>query len=90
MDANHAYWIGVIGSLAVEAGAAFKGCADLDGHCPDRYKRLPYLLTRALFALFAGAVPVVMDAPNMLTAFYLGASAPLVIDRLSRGIKPGQ
>lgn len=83
------YWIGFIGSIAVEIGAAFKACSELDGHCPDRYKRFPYLLFRALLALISGTLPVVMDAQNALTAFYLGASAPLILDRLAKGVKPG-
>ncbi|WP_129222282.1 hypothetical protein [Lichenibacterium ramalinae] len=84
------YWIGVIGSLAVEAGAAFKACSEIDGHCPERYKRIPYLLFRAILALVSGTLPVVMDAQNSLTAFYLGASAPLILDRLAKGVKPGE
>ena len=82
------YWIGVIGSLAVEIGAAFKACSELDGHCPERYKRFAYILFRVLLALISGTLPVVMDAQNALTAFYLGASAPLILDRLAKGVKP--
>lgn len=82
------YWIGVIGSLAVEIGAAFKACSELDGHCPEKYKRFAYILFRVLLALISGTLPVVMDAQNALTAFYLGASAPLILDRLAKGVKP--
>lgn len=84
------YWIGVIGSLAAEVASAFKACSDIDGRCPDRYKRPAYLIFRALLALFSGALPVVLDAQNSLTAFYLGASAPLILDRLARGVKLGE
>lgn len=82
------YWIGFIGSLSVEAGAAFKECGELNGRCPERYKQPAYLVIRTLLALASGALPVVMDATNALTAFYLGASAPLILDRLARGVKP--
>jgi hypothetical protein len=82
------FWVGVIGSLAVETAGAVKDCAALDGLCPDRYKRPAYLLFRGLLALAAGTLPVFLEAPKPLTAFYLGASAPLLLDRLARGIKP--
>lgn len=81
--------MGVLGSIAVEVGAAAKSCADLNGACPARYKRPFYLLIRGLLALVGGSLPVVLDAANALTSFYLGASAPLVLDRLERGIHPG-
>ena len=82
------YWIGFIGSVTVELGAAFKECSELNGRCPERYKQRAYLTFRALLAFASGTIPVVMDAPNALTAFYLGASAPLFLDRLARGVKP--
>lgn len=84
------YWLGVIGSIAVELGAAFKECGDLNGRCPERYKQPFYLGVRALLALASGTIPAVAEAPNALTSFYLGASAPLFLDRLARGVKPAE
>ena len=82
------YWVGFIGSVTVEIGAALKDCSELNGRCPERYKQTAYLIFRTAMAFASGALPVVMDAPNALTAFYLGASAPLILDRLARGVKP--
>lgn len=84
------YWVGVIGSVAVELGAAFKECSEIGGRCPDRYKQPFYLAIRLLLAFASGTIPAVADAPNALTSFYLGASAPLFLDRLARGVKPAE
>jgi len=85
-----AFWLGFLGSAAVEVAAAVKSCADLDGHCPERYKRPFYLFVRVLLAIVAGSLPVVLEASNALTSFYMGASAPLLLDRLGKGIKPDE
>jgi hypothetical protein len=82
------YWLGVLGSAAVEIFAAAKASADMDGGMPSRYKKPFYLLTRVLVALASGVLPVVFGAPTPLAAFYLGLSAPLVIDRLAQGVLP--
>ena len=82
------YWIGVVGSITVELGAAFRECSELNGRCPERYKQPAYILFRTLLAFASGTIPAVADAPNALTSFYLGASAPLFLDRLGRGVKP--
>lgn len=82
------YWLGVFGSVAIEIFAASRLCAELDGGMPDRYRKPFYLLTRVLVAAASGVLPLVFGAPNALTAFYLGASAPLVIDKLAQGILP--
>lgn len=80
------FWVGALGSISVEIAAAAKSCADLEGQCPERYKRVFYLFTRLIMAAVAGAVASVLDATNTLTAFYMGASAPLILDRLGRGL----
>jgi hypothetical protein len=35
----------------------------------------------------AGGLPVVLSADNVQTAFYLGLSAPLFLDRLQKGLE---
>src|SRR3954471_22862640 len=82
------YWIGVLGSLMVELFSAAKACGELDGAVPPRYKRPFYLGTRVLMALFSGVLAVVLEAPSAFAAFYLGVSAPLVMDRLAQGVIP--
>lgn len=80
------FWVGALGSISIEMAAAAKSCAELEGQCPERYKRPFYLFTRVLMAAVAGAVASVLDAQNGLTAFYMGASAPLILDRLGKGL----
>ena len=88
-DPLTAYGIGVLGSLAVEVAAAVKLTTEHGGVCPPIYKRPFYLFVRLLFALIgAGSLPVMMDASSLWSAFYLGISAPLVFDRLARGLQP--
>jgi|SRR6185437_733071 len=88
-DALTAYWTGVLGSLAVELATAVKLTTEHDGICPPIYKRPFYIFVRALFALVgAGSLPVMMNAASLWSAFYLGISAPLVFDRLARGLQP--
>lgn len=82
------YWTGVLGSVAVEVVAAFKACVEIDGRCPERYKKPFYLLIRTALAFASGALPAFMHAQNALTAFYLGGSAPLVLDRMAKGLRP--
>jgi hypothetical protein len=78
----------VIGSLVVEIGAACRAAANDNGDVPDRYKKIPYLIVRGLLALSAGALAVVFDPKTALAAFYIGASAPLVLDKLAQGAIP--
>lgn len=84
------YFIGCFGSIAVEIGAALKASVDLDGRCPERYLRPFYIIIRVLMILVAGAIPAFLDAANSLTALYMGASAPLFLDRLGRGVDAAQ
>jgi hypothetical protein len=88
LSVSDLYLWGVVGSLAVEVGAAVKNAADSDGVFPPKYTRWQFLTIRCVFAFFAGTVPLMLDATNTLTAFYLGASAPLVFDRAARGLEP--
>lgn len=60
----------------------------LDGHVPTRYKRPAYLAMRTVNPLVCGTLPMIMDAATPLIAFYLGASAPVVIDKLAEGVMP--
>jgi hypothetical protein len=39
-----------------------------------------------MFALFvAGPLPIILEAPSWFSAAYIGASAPVVMDRLASG-----
>jgi hypothetical protein len=82
------YCYGVVGSLGVELAAAVTAASANEGVLPLKYKRPVFLLLRFVFAFVAGSVPLALDAANMWSAIYLGASAPLVFDRAARGLDP--
>jgi hypothetical protein len=84
-----AYAIGVVGSITTEIAAAVRLSAALGGACPPLYKKPFYISARLLFALTAaGLLPVMMSAQSIWAAFYLGVTAPIVFDRLARGLQP--
>jgi hypothetical protein len=84
-----AYFIGAIGSLTLEIAVALRLSAESGGSCPAIYKRPFYVLVRIIFAFTAaGILPVMMAAQSQWSAFYLGVTAPLVFDRLARGLQP--
>jgi len=86
-DIPRFFYLGVVGSLSAEAASALKECKDLGGICPPLYKSKFYVGVRVLVAIAAGAFPIALDAQNALAAFYLGISAPVALDRLSRGLQ---
>jgi hypothetical protein len=80
------YLIGIFGNIAVEIAAALRQTLALDGRCPPLYKKPFYIFIRAAFAFFvAGPLPIILDASSWFSAAYIGASAPVVIDRLASG-----
>jgi hypothetical protein len=77
----------VFGSVAAEIVAALNATSKLKGKCPEIYKQPFYLVIRVAVALIpAGGLPLVLGADNVQTAFYLGLSAPLFLDRLQKGL----
>lgn len=82
------FWVGVLGSAVVEVGACCRAAANNNGDLPERYLKIPYLFVRGLLALSGGTLAVVFDSPTALAAFYLGASAPIVLDKLAQGAIP--
>lgn len=82
-----AYLCAVTGSLGVEFAAAMTAAGNAGGKFPERYKRPPYLAARVIFAfVFAGSLPFILEAATAAAAFYIGACAPVVYDKLARGI----
>ena len=83
------FWVGVLGSLAAELSAAVRLSSENHGHWPTLYRAPFYLAVRAII-MFVGAGPLAlfMANGNALTAFYIGASAPLIIDQLAKGVRP--
>ena len=85
----NAYAAGVFGSVAVEIVAVAHASAKAGGRCPALYTKPFYIFVRVLVALIAaGGLAVYLHAANEIAAIYLGASAPLVFDRMQRGLQP--
>lgn len=81
------YIWGVAGSVGVELVAAAKAAADEHGAVPQVYKSLFYVGARISVALVAaGPLAVAFQAANPYSALYIGASAPIIFDRLQRGL----
>jgi len=82
------YLCGVFGSVAAEIVAALRETQKINGKCPEHYKQPFYIVIRILVALIpAGGLPVLLSASNFQTAFYLGLSAPLLLERLQRSLQ---
>ena len=86
MEYGNPYLWGVIGSVMVEVTTAVRLSVKIEGRWPERYKQPFFLVTRTLLALFAGLIPVAVDATTFLNCLIVGASAPLFIDKASRGV----
>ncbi|QOZ24100.1 hypothetical protein [Bradyrhizobium sp. CCBAU 51753] len=88
LETYTAYSFGVLGSAAIEIAAALRMSVANGGGCPPIYKKPFFLCARILFAVAAaGPLPVLMDSPNLWSAFYYGISAPVIFDRLARGLQ---
>lgn len=82
-----AYLVSVLGSISVELVALLRDIAGNDGHLPARYRHFAYPIVRLLVALLvAGPLAIFMGPETALNAFYIGAAAPLIVDRLAAGI----
>ncbi len=82
------YGCGVFGSVAAELVALLRETQKLGGAVPPLYKKPFYVCVRILVALIAaGGLPVLLDATNFQNAFYIGLSAPLLLDRLQRSLQ---
>ena len=76
------FWVGVIGSLAVEIIASL-GHLD-EGGFPPKYKRISFYLLRAALAGMGGFLVVAYSIEHAMAAFQIGASAPVILLSLSR------
>ena len=52
------------------------------------YYSAGYWILRFLLAVVAGGLAVAYEAPKPLVAMSVGASAPLILSALARGLKP--
>ena len=87
-DISEIYVWGVVGSAAVEVAAAVKVSADNGGTCPPPYNQFFYIFMRVILAGLGGLIPIALSANSAITALYLGASAPVFIDKARAGLQP--
>ncbi len=80
------YWAGFFGHWAVEVYAALRYAILHNGKCPPLYKKPFYVMIRVFFSLCVAApLPHFLGADTLLSAVYIGASAPLIIERMASG-----
>lgn len=80
------YFTAVAGSFCAEITALLQASTKLQGNCPEKYKKPFYVIVRVLFALIvAGFIPVVLGANTIAAAFFMGVSAPIIMDKLVSG-----
>jgi hypothetical protein len=82
-----AFWVGVIGSLAVEL-VAFSSIYDTGGPFPDKYRRIGFYVSRLLIALAGGVLVEVYHVNNLPAALQIGASTPAVLAALATVRRP--
>jgi hypothetical protein len=74
---------GCFGSCAVETLLAYR--LVISGPWPPRYRRLRFWVVRVLAAVVAGLLAVAMGSHTPIGALYVGAAAPLILEKLLRG-----
>src|SRR4051812_8807487 len=79
----------VLGSLLVDLSFLDEEY-QAEGAFPKRYKDGYYLALRFAIALAAGAIAIAQKINTPLFAIQVGASAPLILQRLARGVGPGK
>jgi hypothetical protein len=82
------YLWGVFGSFAIEIATIYQSVRQNDGVLQAPFTRPAYIVFRILLALIAGVIPEIANVTTALAAVYMGASAPLYFDRISRGLPP--
>jgi len=78
------YFWGVAGAFVVELATAIRQSAK-NGKCPPGYKPGFHLWCKGLMVAVCGAAPMLFDATHAAMAFYMGAAAPVMIDKMARG-----
>jgi hypothetical protein len=82
-----AFWVGVIGSLAVELVAVL-AVYDADGQFPAKYRRVGFYVVRLLIAFTGGVLVEVYRVNNLPAALQIGASTPAVLAALATFRRP--
>lgn len=75
------FWHGLFGNISIEVYSALQYAINNDGHCPPLYKKRFYIVARVAFAGISGCLPSFLGASTIYSAIYIGACAPLIMER---------
>jgi hypothetical protein len=81
------FWIGVIGSIAVEL-VAVAAIFEAGTTFPPKYRNPWFYLIRALIAAAGGILVLIYNVGNLPAALQIGASTPAVLAALATVRRP--
>jgi hypothetical protein len=88
MTFTEVFLCGAGGSFVVELAALHQVYGGKKPKLPDRYCLIGFWVTRLLMVVVAGLLPAyIYEVNTKLLAANIGASAPLLIMELARGVK---
>lgn len=77
---------GLGGSVAVEVANLYQIYQSEEIVIPVRYKRISFWVVRIILAFMAGGLALAYNINTPLLALNIGASTPLILHALSKGI----
>jgi hypothetical protein len=77
---------GFCGSLAVEVVVLYQAYHSRKISIPQRYKHFGFWVVRLFLSVIAGGLAVAYEIDKPILAANIGASAPLIIQALARGL----
>lgn len=79
---------GFSGSIAVEIANIYQVFQDENSKMPSRYKSFWFWCVRLILAIIAGGLAMAYKIDSPILAANIGASAPLILQALSQGVRP--
>lgn len=79
---------GFSGSVAVEIANIYQVFQEENSKMPSRYKSGLFWFVRLILAIIAGGLALAYKIDNPILAANIGASAPLILQALSQGVRP--
>lgn len=80
---SSAFFIGILGSVAVEILDAYKVYV-ADSNFPSRYRKPGFYAVRTFLAVLGGFLAYAHGAQTALLAFHIGAATPLMLQALGQ------
>jgi len=87
MSPTETFLYGMGGSLAIELLTLYELYQVEPVRLPERYRRFWFYVIRLLLAMAGGALAVVYEINKPRLAVNIGASAPLLLQALARGLQ---